>query len=267
MSKQPPFYLRSEPNFWNDPAELLSGFETEEQVAERYAARERLFAGATYQPNFHWCTQDTPCDSAACLWDMRGFRRWLVDAEITLLERRPGPLSVASLVHYSLGRYPGKLNTFDLGKAKRHLARQIDRAGLGALIAIGGFDFSYNEHADALWPNHWQPHAYVIFQGAEPETIKQALKPFYPVRINIPRPIRTRNVSHLMHALSYAMKAVFWRRNSYVDHRGRPNTKDFPLAPKAERELISYLDQLRPVDRLFLKSVRRHGATLMHSKM
>jgi hypothetical protein len=99
---------------------------------------------------------------------MRAFRRWWVDAGITLFEQKPGPLSVASLVHYGLSRFPGKLGTFDLAKAKRQLARQIDRARLGGLVAIGGFDFSYNQPTDSIIP-YWQPHAYVIFQGAEPE--------------------------------------------------------------------------------------------------
>jgi hypothetical protein len=263
MSKQQLFYLRGEPNPKNDPAVWLPGFETEEQVAKHYAARERLmFRGKSMsQPNFHWCTQDTPCDPAACLWDMRGFRRWWVDAGITLLDQRPGPLCVASLVHHSLSRCPGKLSTFDLGKAKRQLARHVDRARLGALVAVGGFDFSYNQFANSLI-SYWQPHAYVIFQAAEPETIKQALSPFYPTTPDIPRPVRTRKVNDLMQALSYAMKAVFSRRSSYADHQGRPNTRNFDLALEAERELLSYLDQLKPVDRLFLKNVRRQGTKL-----
>jgi hypothetical protein len=268
MSKQPPFYLRSKPNPKNDPAEWLPDFETEEQVAERYAARERLmFRGKSMsQPNFHWCTQDTPCDSGACPFCMRSFRRWLVDAGRTLFEERGDPLSVASLVHHSLSRFPGHLNTFDLRKAKRQLARHVDRAGLGALVAIGGFDFSYNQPTAPV-NSYWQPHAYVIFQGAEPEIVKQALSPFYPATTNIPRPIRTRRVCDLMQALSYAMKAVFSRRSSYADNQGRPNTRGFDLKPEAERELISYLDQLKPNDRLFLENVRRLGATLIRSKV
>jgi hypothetical protein len=264
MSKQQLLYLRSEKNSKNDPAEWLPGFETQEQTAERYAARDRLVYNKNplRRPNFHWCTKNHPCDSGACPWCMRSFRRWWVDAGITLLEQSTGPLSAASLVHYSLSRCPGTLNTIDLGKTKRQLARQIDRTGLGDLVAIGGFDFSYNQPAAPATP-YWQPHAYLIFQGAEANLIKQALRPCYPATTNIPVPVRTRRVSDLMKALSYAMKAIFLRRNSYIDSRGRANTKDFPLASEAERELLSYLDQLKPADRLFLKNVRRQGATLM----
>jgi hypothetical protein len=42
MSQQPLFYMRSEPNPKNHPAQWLPGFETEEQVADRYAKRGRL---------------------------------------------------------------------------------------------------------------------------------------------------------------------------------------------------------------------------------
>jgi hypothetical protein len=159
MSGQPPFYMRGNRNFWNDPAELLSGFETEELVAKRCAARDRLMSSGqpVSQPNFHWCTQGCPCDTAACLRCMRPFRRWLVDAGITLLEQNSSPLCVASLVHYSLARCAGKLSTFNVSKAKRHLARHIDRARLNGLVAIGGFDFSYNQPADSLIA-YWQPH-------------------------------------------------------------------------------------------------------------
>jgi hypothetical protein len=176
MSKQLPFYLRQEPNPKNDPAEWLPDFETEKQVAERYEARGRLIftSNTMLQPNFYWCDQGYPCDSAACPPCMREFRRWLVDAGITLFEWSP-QLSAASLVHHTLSRRPGKLNSLDLIKAKRQMARHIDRAGLGRLVAIGGFDLSYNQPANGSTP-YWQPHAYVIFQGIEHKALKQALR-------------------------------------------------------------------------------------------
>jgi hypothetical protein len=268
MSKQLPFYLRRrEPNPRNDPAEWLPNFEGEKQVAERYEARGRLMftRNSMSEPNFYWCALECPCDSATCPWCMREFRRWLVDAGITLFEQSSDQLSAATLVHHSLGRGLGTLHEFDLGKAKRQLARHLDRAGLGSLFAIGGFDFSYNQSSDGSAP-YWQPHAYLIFQGMEPKIIKRALSPFYPATAKIPRPIRTRQVTDLIQALSYAMKAVFSRRSSYRDATGRLNTRCLPLLPQAERELLLYLDQLRPVDRLFLKNLRRQGENLMRKK-
>ncbi len=264
MSKQLPFYLRQTPRPKNDPADGLPAFETEKQVAERYAARGRLmFTGNPMsQPNFYWCAEANPCDSAACFACMREFRRWLVDAGAALLEQSLGQLSVASLVHHTLSRRPGNLNSFHLGKAKRQLSRHIDRAGLGSLVAIGGFDFSYNQPANGSTP-HWQPHAYVIWQGIDQEILKRALSPFYPATAEIPRPVRVRNVTNLMAALSYTAKAVFYRRTSYKDASGRANTRSLPLLPPAERELLTYLDQLHPVDRLFLKNVRRQGSILI----
>lgn len=262
--KKVPFYLRQEPNPKNDPVEWLPGFETETQVAERYEARGRLmFTGkTTSQPSLYWCAEDNPCNSGACPWCMREFRRWLVDAGITLFKRSPEPLSAASIVHHTWRCDPGTLNSFDLAKAKRQMARHFDRAGLGKLVAIGGFDISFNQSANDS-KTHWQPHAYVVFQGIEQDTLKQALSPFYPTTAEIPRPIRTRGVSDLMSALSYAVKALFWRRTSYMDANERANTRCLPLVPSVERELLTYLDQLRPINRLFLKNVRRQGMFLV----
>jgi hypothetical protein len=259
-----PFYLRQTPRLKNDPAEWLPGFESERQVAQRYEARGRLiFTGNSIcEPNFYWCEHGYPCDSAACPRCMREFRRWLVDAGITLFEQSHGQLSAVSLVHYSWSRSPDNLNSFGLPKAKRQTGRHFDRAGVGNLVAIGGFDFSYNQPADGSAP-YWQPHAYVILQGIEPEALKQAISPFYPSTAAIPRPIRTRRVTDLMEALSYTTKAIFFRRASYKDANGRLNSRTLPLLASAERELLTYLDQLYPVDRLFLKNVRRQGATLI----
>jgi hypothetical protein len=183
---------------------------------------------------------------------------------MTLLEQNPARLTAASMVHHSLNRLPGMLCGFDLAKAKRQLARHIDRAGLGHLVALGGFDFSYNEPLAPFAP-HWQPHAYVIFQGVEPNEMKQVLGRFYPATSSIPRPIRTRTVNDLSETLSYTVKAVFWRRSSYTDDTGRANTRCLPLPRDAERELLSYLDQCTPMDRAFLKNARRHGTTLTRS--
>jgi hypothetical protein len=259
-----PFYLRQPPTPKNDPAEWLSGFENEKQVAERYKARGKLmFTGnTTSQPNFYWCAEASPCDSAACPPCMREFRRWLVDAGITLFEQLQGQLSVASLVHYSWSRSPGNLKSVDLDKAKRQMRRHFDRAGLGSLVAIGGFDFSFNQPTTEFTP-YCQPHVYVIVQGTQHQELKRALTPFYPSTAEIPRPIRTRRVTDPMEAFSYTAKAIFFRRVSYRDRSGRANTQTLPLLPSAERELLAYLDQLHPVDRLFLKNVRRQGAILV----
>lgn len=268
MSKQPPFYLRREPTPRKDPAAWLAGFETEQQASERYAARGRLMftRNSMSQPKFYWCTPQSPCDSAACPKCMRAFRRWLVDVGIALLEQQPGPLCVASLVHHTLSRPPGRLHEFDLDKAKRQLARHLDRAALGDRVAIDGFDFCYCVPFNPTH-SHWQPHAYVVFQGIERRAVKKALNPFYPKTPNIPRPIKTREVDCLMEALSYSMKAIFGRRISYRDNMGSANTRSLPLSLKEhKRELPSYLDQRRPVDRLFLKNVRREGAGLMRQQ-
>lgn len=259
-----PFYLRQAPTPKNDPAEWLPGFETEKQVAERHKACGKLmFTGnSASEPNFYWCAEASPCDSAACSPCMREFRRWLVDAGITLFERSPGQLSAASLVHHTWSRCPGNLSSFDLDKATRQMARHFDRAGVGNLVAIGGFDFSFNQPASGSTPS-WQPHAYVILQGIEHQALKHALTPFYPSTAEIPRPIRTRRVTDRMEAITYAAKAIFYRRSSYKDATGRANTRYLRLPPPAERELFTYLDQLQPVDRMFLKNARRQGAILI----
>ena len=242
----------------------MAKFETPVQAWDR---RERLRSIIRDIPEatLHNCRlPKAPCNSAACPRCMREFRIWFGAAGMRAMEYN-GPMTALSVVHCDWQRAPGALHTLDLEKLKRQARRHIERAGLSDVVGIGGIDFSFNEHSDKRWEPHWQAHLYLILQGAPAAQIKKALAAFYPVTVSVPRPLKARRVDTPAGAFSYAMKAIFDRRVSYVDgnRNGNDNTKDYPLRPAQLRELVVFLDRHQPTDRLFLRNVRRRGAELV----
>lgn len=238
----------------------MGGFETLHQARERWQ-RDVALTRDIGHLRFRRCRQAQPCNSAACRLCMREFRVWLVSQGIEAFEHG-GRMTAVSLVHADWRRDPGTLHTLDLEKLKRQARRHIERTGL-RIAAIGGIDVSFNEHSDAAWNPHWQGHLYLIVQGAKPGDVKKALARFYPVIDSIPRPVQHRIVETPVGAFSYAIKSAIFRRVSYVAKAGRGNTNDCPLKPEQQRELLVFFDQHEPIDRLFLRNVRRRGARLV----
>lgn len=261
-----PFYLGYVPPAHCDIVHM-KGFETEQQGAMWAAKLLKLCNGRNGNGEplaMSGCSPATPCGAASCQPCGRQFRRWFVGSAMTMFRQSGDPLVAVTLVHHTLQRPPGELHTFDLDLAKRQLARHVERAGLGDVVGVGGIDFSFNVDATGRWDAHWQPHAYVVFQGADAAAIKNALAPYYPRAVSIPRPVKAVPVRDLMSAVSYAFKSAFFRRTSYVDDSGRRNTsRPQQLKPAQARELLAFLDRHKPTDRVFLRNVRRHGLELV----
>jgi hypothetical protein len=260
-----PFYIRPTRRLPgnHDPALSLPGFETEQMAEERRIKIARMMIRLGQGPSLVSCCPASPCGSAACPACNRHFRRWLIHRGMWAFKDCHSSLVTVSAVHHSLSRPAGELQTLDLENAKRQFARHLERAGLGGLNVIGGIDFSFNEHQTNAREPHWQAHFYVICQGEKREAIKEALSNYYKATPSIPRPIRTRNVHTLMLPLSYAFKSVFFRRATYLADNGRWTSKGYPLKTTQLAELIAFLDQYKPTDRLFLRNIRREGSSLI----
>ncbi len=266
-----PFYAR--PTRWlpgsHDSALFLKGFETPAQVEVRHKKDvevfTRKFPGCPVSAMAQ-CQPEALCNSGACPICMRLFRRWYISAALKMFAESSEPLVALSLIHPNWQRGPGELGGLDPELAKRQLAKCIVRAGLGRLVIVGGLDFSFNIHAGNRWEPHWQPHFYLICQGASRMAIKEALSGngrSFKASLSIPRPVMATDVKNRMRAISYSMKSMFFRRSTYLGNDGAWNSRSLSLKPDQQAELTAFLDQHKPTDRMFLRNVRHHGLKLV----
>jgi hypothetical protein len=97
--------------------------------------------------------------------------------------------------------------------------------------------------------------------------LKRILHNMFPKSPAVPRPVQIKEVadpSDLMTIVSYAMKSGFTRRVSYKSPtNGRIASRKVGLKSHETAELMSYLAQYRPCDRLLLLRVRRRGTQLV----
>jgi hypothetical protein len=213
---------------------------------------------------------------------MRGFRRRYVDQVKNCLDNNLSCFHVVlvpSDSEYQISS--GDLHTLDVRRLKTLLVKRLERAlkvgGLEHVIILGGLDLSFNEETESSgnrWPSFWQPHWDFIVQGCSREELKRALKSAFPASRKVPRPFRIEQVKETpedyARVISYGLKAVFFRRVSYIGIRSKtkPDQKCFrtricPLKPKEQRELALFLDRVPVMQRLFLRGVRRHGKRLI----
>lgn len=213
------------------------------------------------------CAESHRCGSGACPVCMRRFRRWVTGAAIVLFEEvgwLPGGGCAITAVPTWTARPLGGLATVELHKAENRIRKTLERSPLSNQPVIGGWDYSFNEHADGEWGGHWQPHLYLLFPHADDrDQVTRVMKDAIPKTDSCPRPIKCRNISDPMAAIGYAFKSSFKRRVSYYDKDGRADSRQMQLRPAQERELLTYLDQLGMTGRMFLRNVRRRGGRLV----
>jgi hypothetical protein len=153
----------------------------------------------------------------------------------------------------------GSLRDFNDRSLRNRIRRAFSSTELHDVPFVGGFDISYNEHANGDWPPYWQLHLYLL-TIYPPEDIHDELRAAFRGDDETPRPVQVKQVDTPLSALTYSLKSTFVRRISYVGRNGRHNTrKTLPIRPKHLRELLEYLDRLGMTGRLFLLNVRRRG--------
>ena len=265
--RQPFFFSATLPEKTRDLAFVLENFETFEDVLKR---RERacavLWKGELdhhmLAHKLRWlCGRGERCGSPACPVCTRRFRRWLY-GEICSVFSLQKDLYTATLVPLKY-RYPsGELHRLSLVGIKDLLRQQINRVGLGHLVAVGGVDMSFNEHADNIWPPHWQAHFHIAIQGARDEDFGDRVDRFYPADKVCLRPIVVDPVRNAEKQLSYLAKPYFARRVSFITSAGVRNARDYPLKDYQLREITLFLSKSDMMDRIFLFNCRRYGSSV-----
>ena len=272
MTKHRPFPIPYEPRPDHDAALNPPGFETQEQAEGELTRLVRTLeaAGETDAAKaLLGCRIDQPCWRAHCPVCGRQFRRWFIAAVMDLIENLPNtPLFIVSIIPANMAREPGELATLSLPKAKESLRRRFDRCLPPSVQVLLGIDASMNHDEtkrDESFLSHWQLHLYGVIGGVSKAEL-EVLHSIFPKSLAVPRPVQikeVRNPRDLMAIISYAMKSGFTRRVSYTAPNGRIASRKVGLKARETAELMSYLAQYRPSERLLLFRVRRWGTQLI----
>lgn len=169
---------------------------------------------------------------------------------------------VATAIPIGARRVPGQLYLLSLKCMKDSLRKQLVRAKLSHIAAIGAIDFTFNEHSYDRWPAHWQPHFHLAVEGCTGEQWKHALARYFPADAACSKPIQTAPIKDPMEQLSYLMKAYFVRRVSYVDDQRRLNTRITGLKRDQLVEVSTFIASFKVTDRIFMRNVRLQGYQL-----
>jgi hypothetical protein len=247
-------------------SQLLPEFETRKQVyVRRYELIRVLKAGdpaaRELAHKLAKCAGGEPCGSSTCpvcVWRLR--KSFVVGVNNCVKKLRlvqQCPITAFSAISSADKHRVEKLYRADLSLINKRVQRQCQRAGLP--LVFGGVDISLNEDSPRKKLPFWQLHVYGVVVGQDREAVKRALKHLYGRDGSNPRPFRSRECTNLPKALSYAIKPMFVRRVSYIDHRGSRNTHDVSLKRSQLRELATWLGQYPLSDRCFLTGCRRYG--------
>jgi hypothetical protein len=177
-------------------------------------------------------------------------------------------LYAVSIILPSMAREPGKLATLS-----QHSLRESTRQYLTYTLPLSAWailacDYSMNHDEtkrEKRIPTHWQPHWYGVVGGVTKAELN-VLHGTFPKSPAVPRPVQIKKITDpydLMAVISYAMKSGFTRRVSYTAPNGRIASRKVGLKSHETAELMSYLSQYRPSERLLLFRVRRWGTQLI----
>jgi hypothetical protein len=271
--KHKPYFIGYTPRPEHDAALNLRRFETQEQAEGELTRLVRTLKAAGEEEAANallGCRIDQPCWRAHCPVCGRHFRRWFIAAVMDLVKRLPTtPLFIVSIIPANMAKERGELATLPLPTVKESLCRRFGRWLPPSAQVLLGIDASMNHDEtkrEKRIPTQWQLHLYGFIWGISKAELKRVLHRMFPKSPAVPRPVQIKEITDprdLMAIISYAMKSGFTRRVSYRAPNGRIASRKVGLKARETAELMSYLAQYRPCDRLLLLRVRRRGTQLV----
>jgi hypothetical protein len=132
--------------------------------------------------------------------------------------------------------------------------------------AVGGFDFSANEHEDGEFDPYFAPHIFAFIPGVDIKLGEMDFRPFFPANDQTPRPLRISLLDGNPAAFAYAFKSEFFRRDALHRHPQRDGARSFiserekPMREAQRVELAIALHRAGLANRIFL-----HGYVLVAS--
>ena len=156
---------------------------------------------------------------------------------------------------------PGSLS---VNQHARNVRRWKDKLGNASVEwFVGATDYSFNEHREGRYANHWSEHIYGLTATNDPDELKRNLRKQFPKTDVVPRPVKVQEWDGDKAALRYALKPNSWRRVATDEgerfdkklggKRACRETDKQRLRSKHKRELLLHLDQIGMQGRLFLR--------------
>jgi hypothetical protein len=258
-----------------DPARLLRGFETTEEVARRDEQLLRQLRrigrhdlAGDLQRGLDGRQPLPPWSNSA----YRDLRRWFTDAATTLAreaKKETGHLGVTvSIIPAGLMAPLGGLSAIVPRQAREQIWKALDKAIRG-YEAIGGLDVSCNELAGRNPPpGHYQGQLHIAVLGYQSdkescEQLRKVLEASFDLEPSAHIAVQIQELRDLIEQLSYLLKRLFVRRVSIIDNRGRRNTLSRPLKSQQAAEIAAWLSAFAQTDRLVLYGLRRKGNAIV----
>jgi hypothetical protein len=222
------------------------------------------------------CERNNRCCSGACPECGRLLQRWFVRHSESFvsenLNRKSNELVALSIVPAQPIVPPGKLSDFsviDLHRRLKHALAKTDVA-----VALGGVDFSFNEHHDGKYKPYWSPHIYLIASTTDRKKLGTNIRKQFRSRKGVRRPTNVASFENTAIRRSYALKMRFDRRVGYTkagsgERKEYEDTSYDKLRANELLELLICLDQIGLAARVIFWGAKpiasKSGVRIMHT--
>jgi hypothetical protein len=258
-----PYWMRAAPAKQFDiaklrPSSLPSGkrFETPSDCREESVRSAAVLAsqrqGRPYSVYLTECREGHyRCGKTYCPICARTFRRFASGELFRLYAEAEIKPSVSVILLEAASQ--GNLRDLDIDPYRHSLRKRLERAGLGRVPVVGGFEVVYRAR-----PKEWVLHVNLVMFGGKEKAIAKFEEGFRGGDLD--RPVERTIVEDPAEQLSYVLKFTTYHRPR--QQRGPMKSKAVPLNTSEHLELIRWMDQYKFSDHLFLFNARRRGASI-----
>jgi hypothetical protein len=234
-------------------------FETPSDVYDEsrrsQALVESRHRGTTHAAYLEECREGHyRCEQTYCPRCARAFRRHFVGELLRLHSEFVGKMRILVILLEAAPR--GRLQDLKIDRYRHLLRKRLDRAGLGRVPVIGGFEVIYRARS-----KQWVLHVNLVMFGGDAKAIAGFEDGFRDHELY--RAIERVMVKDPAEQLSYVLKFTTYHRPR--EQHGSKKSEAVPLNPPEHFELLRWMAQHEFSDHLFLFNARRHGASLLLS--
>jgi hypothetical protein len=194
---------------------------------------------------------DYHCERTYCPGCARTFRRYITGELLRLHSESKTKTWILVVLLEAAPR--GALQDIQIDRHRHSLRKRLDRAGLGHVPVVGGFEMIYRARL-----KEWVLHINLVMFGGEERAIAKFEEGFRNERLY--RPVERTAVEDPAEQLSYVLKFTTYHRPH--QQRGSKKSKAVPLNSSEHLELVRWMSRYEFSDHLFLFNARRRGASI-----